>query len=86
MIQIKAKIDGFWRCGIQHSAAGVTYADDAFSPEILARLKAEPNLEVTEIPGAREPEKTAAAAALKKPEPVKAAKTGNKKTVIDVTG
>jgi len=86
MIQIKAKIDGFWRCGIQHSAAGVTYADDAFEPEILARLKAEPQLEVTEIPGAREPEKEEAPPVARKPGQPKAAKVEIRKTVIDVTG
>lgn len=46
MIIITAKKDGFRRCGLAHSARPVEYPDEAFSPEQLAELQAEPMLVV----------------------------------------
>jgi hypothetical protein len=46
MIIITAKKDGFRRCGVAHSAKRVEYPADAFSPEQLAELQAEPMLVV----------------------------------------
>lgn len=45
-ITIRAKRDGFRRCGIAHSATPVSYPDDHFTEAELARLRAEPLLEV----------------------------------------
>lgn len=47
-ITITSKRDGFRRCGLAHPACAVTYPDDAWTPEQLAQLKAEPNLIVVE--------------------------------------
>ncbi|HHZ1080626.1 TPA: HI1506-related protein [Yersinia enterocolitica] len=49
-IQITAKRDGFRRCGMAHSDKTQTYADDHFSPKVLAELKAEPMLVVSHVP------------------------------------
>ncbi|HEN3660467.1 TPA: hypothetical protein U5E42_000139 [Yersinia enterocolitica] len=49
-IQITAKRDGFRRCGMAHSDKTQTYADDHFSPKVLAELKAEPMLVVSRVP------------------------------------
>lgn len=46
MIIITAKKDGFRRCGLAHSAKPVEHKDDAFTPEQLAELQAEPMLVV----------------------------------------
>ncbi|HFP7877143.1 TPA: HI1506-related protein [Yersinia enterocolitica] len=48
-IQITAKRDGFRRCGMAHSDKTQTYADDHFSPSVLAELKAEPMLVVSHV-------------------------------------
>lgn len=50
MITIQAKREGFRRCGVAHSRAAVEYADDHFTPDELAVLKAEPQLVVVEVP------------------------------------
>jgi hypothetical protein len=49
MIIIKAKRDGFRRCGVAHSAKATEYQDDAFTSEQLAVLQAEPMLHVKVI-------------------------------------
>lgn len=54
MIIITAKKDGFRRCGVAHSAKPVEYPDDAFSPEQLAELQADPML-VVELTEAKNP-------------------------------
>lgn len=47
MILISAKQQqGFWRCGVFHSSEQTEYPDDAFTPEQLEALKAEPMLSV----------------------------------------
>ena len=46
MIIITAKKDGFRRCGVAHSAMPTTYQPDAFTPEQLAELQADPMLVV----------------------------------------
>jgi hypothetical protein len=46
MIIITAKKDGFRRCGVAHSAKPVEHQDDAFTPEQLAELRADPMLVV----------------------------------------
>lgn len=47
MILISAKQQqGFWRCGVFHSSEQTEYPDDAFTPEQLEVLKAEPMLSV----------------------------------------
>ncbi|EFX2000410.1 TPA: HI1506-related protein [Shigella sonnei] len=48
-IQITAKRNGFRRCGIAHSEHATLYADDHFTPEQLAELKAEPMLIVLDV-------------------------------------
>ncbi len=50
MIRIVSKKDGFWRCGVRHSDKPTVYADDAFTREQLAQLKAEPMLIVDVLP------------------------------------
>ena len=46
MIIITAKKDGFRRCGLAHSSKPVEHPDDAFTPEQLAELQADPMLVV----------------------------------------
>ncbi len=46
MLIITAKKDGFRRCGLAHSAKPVEHQDDAFTPEQLAELQADPMLVV----------------------------------------
>lgn len=46
MIIITAKKDGFRRCGVPHSAKPAEHQDDAFTPEQLAELQADPMLVV----------------------------------------
>lgn len=53
MIIITAKKDGFRRCGVAHSAKPVEHQDDAFTPEQLAELQADPML-VVELTGVKE--------------------------------
>ena len=48
-VQITAKKDGFRRAGVAHPAVMTEYADDAFTAEQLAQLKAEPMLTVKVI-------------------------------------
>ena len=45
-IGISSRQEGFRRCGIAHSISRTEYADDHFSKEQLAALKAEPMLVV----------------------------------------
>lgn len=49
-LRIVAKREGFWRCGVQHSTTAKIYPDGFFTPEQVARLKAEPMLIVDELP------------------------------------
>jgi hypothetical protein len=44
MIEIKSKQDGFRRCGVAHTKEPVEHADDKFSKEEIAILKADPML------------------------------------------
>lgn len=46
MITITSKKAGFRRCGIAHSDLATSYEDDAFTPEQLEILQAEPMLTV----------------------------------------
>lgn len=55
-IRIRAKRAGFRRCGIAHPAEWTEHPDGIFTGEEIARLSAEPMLEVQVIP---EPVKTA---------------------------
>ena len=52
-VQITAKKDGFRRAGVAHPAVMTEYADDAFTAEQLAQLKAEPMLTVKIIKAAK---------------------------------
>jgi len=49
-IVIKSNKDGFYRCGIRHSKAPVTYPDGRFTEEELERFQDEPRLSVTITP------------------------------------
>ncbi|MDR3561900.1 MAG: HI1506-related protein [Negativicutes bacterium] len=49
-IKIISTKHGFRRCGVEHPATAAFYPDDRFTPEELARLKAEPLLIVEEVP------------------------------------
>ena len=46
MVTIISKKEGFRRCGIAHSTAPTSYADDTFSKKELAALQDEPMLTV----------------------------------------
>jgi hypothetical protein len=46
MITITSKQDMFRRCGIAHPARPTEYPDDAFSPDQLEILRAEPMLTI----------------------------------------
>lgn len=46
MLLITSKFDGFRRCGVAHSVQPTEWADDRFSEEQVACLKAEPMLTV----------------------------------------
>lgn len=48
VIEITARRDGFRRCGVAHSATTKAWPVDAFTPEQLAVLKADPMLIVVE--------------------------------------
>lgn len=54
MIIITAKKDGFRRCGVAHSSRPVEHQDDAFTPEQLVDLQADPML-VVELTEAKDP-------------------------------
>lgn len=64
MIIITAKKDGFRRCGMAHSVKPVQHNDDAFSPEQLEQLQAEPML-VVELVVADEPKEPGPSGPLK---------------------
>ena len=49
MIRITSKRDGFRRAGIAHPATPTDYANEVFTKQQLAQLKAEPMLVVEEI-------------------------------------
>lgn len=53
-ITIRSTREGFWRCGIKHSLEARDYPNDAFSPDDLERLMAEPMLVVIVTQGADE--------------------------------
>ncbi|HBE4653547.1 TPA: hypothetical protein OZ629_005281, partial [Escherichia coli] len=44
VIEITARREGFRRCGVAHSATTKAWPADAFTPEQLAVLKADPML------------------------------------------
>ncbi len=48
VIEITARREGFRRCGVAHSATTKAWPVDAFTPEQLAVLKADPMLIVVE--------------------------------------
>lgn len=48
VIEITARREGFRRCGVAHSATTKEWPADAFTPEQLAVLKADPMLIVVE--------------------------------------
>ncbi|GAB7214744.1 HI1506-related protein [Dickeya oryzae] len=48
-IQITARVHGFRRCGMAHSANACTYPDDHFTAAELATLEAEPQLIVVRV-------------------------------------
>jgi citrate lyase beta subunit len=51
MILISAKNQkGFWRCGMFHPPEQIEHADNAFTPEQLDILQAEPMLSVVIVP------------------------------------
>lgn len=50
MIKITAKRAGFRRGGMAHPASPTLHADDAFTPEQLQALEAEPMLVVERLP------------------------------------
>ena len=62
-VQITAKKDGFRRAGVAHPAVMTEYADDAFTAEQLAQLKAEPMLTVKVIKATKKDSSKDAAAA-----------------------
>ncbi len=62
-IKIISLRDGFRRCGIEHPTGPVVYPDGKFTPEQLAKLKAEPLLVVEELPAEEKPKKKAEKAA-----------------------
>ena len=49
-IKIRSKRAGFRRCGVAHPAEWTEYPDDRFSAEEMARLQAEPMLQVEFVP------------------------------------
>lgn len=50
-VQITARVDGFRRCGMAHSAKTQTYPDDHFTAAQLAVLENEPQLIVVRVSG-----------------------------------
>lgn len=50
MIRIRSKKAGFRRCGIAHPVEWVEHPDDAFTPDQIERLTAEPMLQVEVTP------------------------------------
>jgi hypothetical protein len=75
-ITITSKKEGFRRAGIAHPAAPTSYPEDAFTPEQLAAIQAEPMLVVSITTG----DAPAADAAAEGPEPAAQAKSGAKKS------
>lgn len=75
MIRIVSKRNGFRRCGIAHPDTPVDYADDHFSPGVLALLKAEPMLVVAELP---DPDEEEAAPGIAEPAEVYASSAARK--------
>jgi hypothetical protein len=74
VIRITSKKDGFRRAGKAHPDKPTTYPDEAFTPEQLKALKAEPMLIVDVLPGpGPEPE------ADPEPEPKAEAKAAKRK-------
>ena len=71
-VQITAKKDGFRRAGVAHPAVMTEYADDAFTTEQLALLKAEPMLTVKIIKAAKKDSGSKDAAAVEQPTEAKA--------------
>ena len=65
MIRITSKVEGFRRAGIAHPASPTDYANDAFTKQQLAQLKAEPMLVVEELDD-KPADKPASKAATKK--------------------
>jgi hypothetical protein len=61
MIIITSKKDGFRRCGVAHSARPTEHQDDAFTPEQLAELQADPMLvvELVEVKDGKPAQKSA---------------------------
>jgi hypothetical protein len=49
MLRITARTNGFRRAGVAHAATPTDWPADAFTPEQIAALLAEPNLVVTPI-------------------------------------
>lgn len=49
-LRITSKSNGFRRCGIAHPDTPVVHSRDAFTPEQVEILKAEPMLIVEELP------------------------------------
>lgn len=50
-VQITARVDGFRRCGMAHSAKTQTYPDDHFTTAQLTVLENEPQLIVVRVSG-----------------------------------
>ncbi|MEQ9908149.1 HI1506-related protein [Pectobacterium odoriferum] len=50
-VQITARVDGFRRCSMAHSAKTQTYPDDHFTAAALAVLENEPQLIVVRVSG-----------------------------------
>ena len=68
-IQITAKKDGFRRAGVAHPAVMTEYADDDFTTEQLAQLKAEPMLTINIIKAPKKDNRSKDAASEPKLEP-----------------
>lgn len=56
MIRIRARRDGFRRCGVAHPAIPIEYPDDRWTAEELEMLQADPMLMVEVIAGGAEAE------------------------------
>jgi hypothetical protein len=51
LIRIRSKRHGFRRCGVAHSSDWVTHPDGRFDEDQIARLQAEPMLQVEVVEG-----------------------------------
>lgn len=65
MLQIKLSREArklgkttFWRCGVQHTIHGATFAEEQFTAAEWDRLRSDPMLEVIEVPDDVAPEPT----------------------------